>query len=115
MITTVVGKTLLEAYNAKYNKNFSAKEFFEQEYWELFFNAPKYMQWVTNSPFVQMKSGQKPHLLSIDERKKKLQLLHDKIENDVPDASFALGFPASEIKSYASTSGLVSDVEIPTK
>jgi hypothetical protein len=53
MITTVVGKTFLDAYNAKYQTSLSAKQFFEEVYFELFYNHPKYMQWVTNSPFVQ--------------------------------------------------------------
>lgn len=114
MITSVVGKTFLEAYNKKYATDFSPKDFFEKVYFELFYNHPKYMQWITNSPFVQMKSGQKPHLLSTEERAEKLQDLFEKIENDEPDGSFALGFPASESKAYASTSGLVSDVAIPT-
>lgn len=113
MITAIIGKTFLNAYNEKYAKELSPKEFFELEYWELFYNHSKYMQWVTNSPFVQMKSGQKPHLLSVDERIEKLENLFEKAENEIPDASFALGYPASETKEYASTSGLVSDVEIP--
>lgn len=113
MITAVVGKTFLNAYNEKYTKALSPKEFFEKEYWELFYNHPKYMQWVTNSPFVQMKSGQKPHLLTVNERIEKLENLFEKAENEIPDASFALGYPASESKEYASTSGLVSDVDIP--
>jgi hypothetical protein len=113
MITAVIGKTFLHAYNEKYGREFSPKEFFEQEYWELFYNHSKYMQWVTNSPFVQMKSGQKPHLLTVDERLEKLENLFEKAENDIPDASFALGYPASETKEYASTSGLVSNVLIP--
>lgn len=112
MITTLVGKTFLKAYNEKYSKNYSAKEFFEKVYFELFFNHPKYMQWVTNSPFVQMKKGQKPHLLSSDERLEKLENLYSKVEEEVPDASFAIGFPASESKGFASTSGLVSDIVI---
>lgn len=114
MITTVVGRTFLEAYNKKNNSNKSPKEFFEDVYFELFYNHSKYMQWITNSPFVQMKSGQKPELLTIDERKEKLKNLFSKVENEEPDGSFALGFPASEIKEYASTSGLVSDVRLPT-
>lgn len=114
MITTLVGKTFLKAYNEKYSKNYSAKEFFEKVYFELFFNHPKYMQWVTNSPFVQMKKGQKPHLLSPDERLEKLENLYSKVEEEVPDASFAIGFPASESKDFASTSGLVSDIVIET-
>ncbi|MFT7234160.1 MAG: hypothetical protein ACI8TA_003390 [Cyclobacteriaceae bacterium] len=114
MITTVIGRTFLDAYNKKYDKSLSPKEFFEQEYWDVFFNHPKYMQWVTNSPFVQMKSGQKPHLLQLEERQEKLENLFAKVAEGSPDASFALGFPASELKEYASTSGLVSDLNIPT-
>lgn len=114
MITTLIGKTFLNAYNQKFGKDYTAKEFFEKEYFELFFNHPKYMQWVTNSPFVQMKSGQKPEKLSIEERQEKLQNLFQKVETEAPDASFAIGFPASESKEYASTSGLVSDVTIET-
>lgn len=115
MITTLIGKTFLKAYNEKYKKNSSAKEFFAEEYFELFFNHPKYMQWVTNSPFVQMKSGQKPEKLSVAERQEKLQNLFTKVEAEIPDASFAIGFPASEAKEFASTSGLVSDVFIETE
>lgn len=114
MITTLVGKTFLKAYNEKYNQKYSAKEFFEEVYFELFFNHPKYMQWVTNSPFVQMKKGQKPHLLSKDERFEKLENLYSKVEDEAPDASFAIGFPASEAKDFASTSGLVSDIVMET-
>lgn len=103
MITTLVGKTFLTAYNRKYKQDYSAKEFFEKVYFELFFNHSKYMQWVTNSPFVQMKAGQKPDKLSIDDRKEKLLALFEKARNEVPDASFALGYSASEVKEYASS------------
>lgn len=113
MITAVVGRTFLDAYNTKYNKQFTPKEFFIEEYFELFYNHPKYMQWVTNSPFVQMKGSQKAHLLTSDERSEKLEALHEKVLNETADASFALGFPASESKEFASTSGLVSDIFIP--
>jgi hypothetical protein len=113
MITNLIGRTFLEAYNNKYQKDYSPKDFFEKEYFEVFFNHVKYMQWVTNSPFVQMKKGQKPELLSVVDRKEKLLNLHEKIKDEEPDASFALGFPASEVNDYASTSGQVSDVLIP--
>ncbi len=113
MIPSVIGRTFLNAYNEKYRKQLTPKEFFEEEYWELFYNHPKYLQWVTNSPFVQMKKGQKPHLLTEIERREKLANLFEKAENEIPDASFALGFPASESKEFASTSGLVSEVMIP--
>ncbi len=112
MITVNIGRTFLKAYNAKYNKELSAKEFFEQEYFEVFFNHPKYLQWPTNSPFVQMKKGQKPHLLEVPDRVEKLENLHQKIETGERDASIAIGFPASEQKEFATTSGLITDLTL---
>jgi len=112
MITVNIGRTFLKAYNKKYKKELSPKEFFEQEYFELFFNHPKYLQWATNSPFVQMKKGQKPYLLNQEARKEKLQNLHKKIDSGEKDASIAIGFPASEIKGYATTSGLITDMNL---
>lgn len=114
MITSLVGKTFLKAYNEKYNTSYSARDFFEKKYFEIFFNHSKYMQWITNSPFVQMRLGQKVHLLQEDERREKLEALFEKAENEVADASFAIGYPASEVKEFASTSGLVSDITIET-
>ncbi len=115
MITTIIGKTFLKEYNNRFNKNYTAKEFFDKVYFELFFNHPKYMQWVANSPFVQMKKGQKPDLLSSSERLEKLTNLHTKIDKEAPDASFAIGYPASESEEFATTSGLVSDIFINTE
>jgi hypothetical protein len=59
MIAIKIGRTFLNAYNKQYDKEYTAKEFFEKVHFELFYNNPKYMQWITNSPFVQMKKGQK--------------------------------------------------------
>lgn len=114
MIASTVGKTFLNAYNKRFEKNLSAKEFFDKIYFEYFFNHPKYMQWITNSPFVQMKSGQKPHLLQPEERIEKLTNLHQKISCSEKDASIAIGFPAAEEKEFATTSGLVTDIDFQT-
>jgi len=112
MISINVGRVFLKAYNKKNNQSYSSKEFFEKIFFELFFNHPKYMIWPTNSPFVQMKKGQKPHLLSAEERREKLNDFLIKAKTETPDSSFAIGFPASELKEFATTSGLVSDLEI---
>jgi hypothetical protein len=112
MIASTIGRTFLAAWNKKYNKEYSAKEFFDKEYYFLFYDHPKYMQWVTNSPFVQMKKGQKPELLSKEERLEKLHDFHEKIESGFRDASIAIGFSASEEKEFATTSGLVTDLNL---
>ncbi len=69
------------------------------------------MLWHTNSPFVQNEKRAKPHLLTEEERQEKLNNLAGKITAGDRDASVAIGFPASEVKEFATTSGLVSDID----
>jgi hypothetical protein len=111
MIATNIGRTFLDAYNEKFKKAYSAKEFFVEVYWEMFFNHEKYMQWVTNSPFVQgIKKGVSP---TTEERKLKLQTLTGKISQNEADASIAIGFPSLDLT--ASTSGQITNLNLPLK
>lgn len=112
MITSIIGRKFLKAYNEKFKTSYSPKEFFLEVYYPLFFDSNKYMQWVQNSPFVQMKKGQKVELLTEKERKEKLDELILKIDKGYEDASVAIGFPASEEKEYATTSGQLSNMQI---
>ena len=115
MITATIGKIFLEAYNEKFGTNYDAKTFFVEEYYPLFFDSNKYLQWVQNSPFVQMKKGQKVETLTSDERREKLQDFIRKVDScKVPDASIAPGFPASEEKGFATTSGQVTNLNFST-
>jgi len=111
MIAANIGKIFLDAYNEKYQSNYSAKEFFVEKYFSVFFDHEKYMQWITNSPFVQgIKKGIPPNS---DERQSKLQTLIDKITNIEADASIAIGFPSLDIN--ASTSGQITNLNLPLK
>ena len=111
MIATNIGKTFLDAYNEKYKTHFTAKEFFVEKYFHLFFDDDKYMQWVTNSPFVQgIKKGVFP---TPDERKQKLNTLIEKIANSSPDASIAIGFPSLDLT--GSTSSQITNMTLPLK
>ena len=112
MITSVIGRIFLDAYNEREHTDYNAKTFFIEKYYPLFFDAEKYMQWVQNSPFVQMKSGQKVETLSSDERREKLEELICKIQNGTKDASVAIGYSASDEKGYATTSGQVTSLDI---
>lgn len=112
MITSVIGRIFLRAYNERAHTNLNAKSFFVEKYYPLFFDSNKYMQWVQNSPFVQMKKGQKVDTLTSDERKEKLDELIRKIEGGARDASVAIGYSASEEKEFATTSGQVSNIPI---
>ena len=109
MIATNIGRTFLKAYNKKNGSNYNAKDFFNERYFPLFFDDDKYMQWVTNSPFVQgIKKGVAPTAL---ERKQKLLVLNDKIFNTLADASIAIGFPS--LKLTATTSGQITNLKLP--
>lgn len=109
MIAANIGKIFLEAYNEKYKSNYSAKQFFVEKYFTLFFDHGKYMQWVTNSPFVQgIKKGVTP---TTQERKIKLDTLIDKISKNDADASIAIGFPSLDL--IASTSGQITSMKLP--
>ena len=110
MITTLIGRTFLKKYNKEMGTNLSAKDFVSTIFFEYFFNHTKYFIWQTNSPFVQGVTKSKP--LTPKERKEKLDNLHEKVEHITPDASFAIGFPAAEEKEFATTSGLVTDLNI---
>ena len=110
MITSAIGKIFLTAYNQKYKQHYDARTFFDEVYYPLFFDSNKYMQWVQNSPFVQMKGGQKVEILSSEERLEKLENLHEKVLSGATDASVAVGYAASEEKEFATTSGQVTNI-----
>ena len=112
MITSVIGRIFLDAYNKRKCTSYDAKTFFIEKYYPLFFDSEKYMQWVQNSPFVQMKNGQKVETLSIEERRDKLDELIGKIQDGARDASVAIGYSASDEKGYATTSGQVTNLDI---
>lgn len=109
MIATNIGKIFLDAYNEKFKSTFTPKRFFVEKYFTLFFDHEKYMQWVTNSPFVQgIKKGVAP---TATERKLKLEGLINKISNNEADASIAIGFPSLDL--IASTSGQITNMNLP--
>ena len=112
MVTTNIGKIFLKAYNVKYEKNYTAKDFFDKVLFPLVLDSPKYLQWVQNSPFVQMKQGQRVETLTSEERREKLSEFHQKILMGSQDASVALGYAASEEKGFATTSGQVTNMEL---
>ncbi len=111
MIAANIGKVFLEAYNEKYKSNYTPKKFFIEKYFSLFFDHDKYLQWVTNSPFVQgIKKGVAP---TAAERKLKLDTLINKISKSEADASIAIGFPSLDLT--ASTSGQITSMNLPLK
>jgi len=113
MITATIGKIFLEAYNKKHSTNYDAKSFFVDVYYPLFFDSNKYLFWVSNSPFDQMKKAHKVETMSKADRMNLLQSFLSKVDSSKsPDASIAPGYPASEEKGFATTSGQVTNLSI---
>lgn len=111
MYLSVIGKSLVRAYNEKYRTKYTVRSFFDEVYHPLFFGDDKYLMWATNSPFVQGKSAKKPwDSIKIELTKNEF---YRKLDSGSSDASVALGHAASEDKEFSTTSGQVSDLVIP--
>ena len=120
MITTLVGKTFLKAYNEKYNRAYEAKEFFEEVFFQSVFNHSKYLMSGGNSPLEnpkiswgRMMSGVIPYE-SNERRGERLSKFIEKASDTCEsiDASMGVGYQAAETTSV--TSGLVSDIKLKT-
>lgn len=51
MVTSVIGKIFLKAYNERNNTDYAPKGFFLDIYYPLFFGQEKYLMTAGNSPF----------------------------------------------------------------
>lgn len=112
MVTAIIGKIFLQAYNEKYGTNYSPKEFFLEVYYPLFFDHEKYLMTAGNSPLENPKLswsdmilGKKP-FETIEQREGRLSKFLEKIDTGIADASIAVGFPS--VDPLSTTSGQVS-------
>jgi hypothetical protein len=119
MIAANIGKIFLDAYNQKYRSNYSAKDFFVEIYYELFFNHNKYIMSAGNSPLEnpkiswdKMRSGQILYE-TVEKRNERFSKTVEKIEAGPADASIAIGFPSLDLT--ATTSGQVTNLNLPIK
>ncbi|OJV19802.1 MAG: hypothetical protein BGO30_00580 [Bacteroidetes bacterium 41-46] len=119
MIAANIGKIFLDAYNEKYQSSYTAKEFFVEKYFEIFFNHNKYMMSAGNSPLEnpkiswdKMRTGQIPYETD-EKRKERFNKTVEKIETKPADASIAIGFPTLDFS--APTSGQITNMDLPLK
>jgi len=119
MIAANIGRIFLDAYNEKYNIKLTAKEFFVEKYYSIFYNHNKYLMSAGNSPLEnpkiswdKMRSGQIPYE-TIEKRIDRFSKTIQKIENEPADASIAIGFPSLDLT--ATTSGQITNMNLPLK
>ncbi|MBI9035801.1 MAG: hypothetical protein JEZ03_15170 [Bacteroidales bacterium] len=117
MIAANIGRIFLEAYNYKHQSSYSAKAFFEEKYYNLFFNHNKYLMSAGNSPLEnpkiswdKMRSGKIPYE-TIERRKERFTKTIQKISKEPADASIAIGFPSLDLT--ATTSGQITNLDLP--
>jgi hypothetical protein len=117
MIAANIGRIFLDAYNEKYKCNYSAKDFFVEKYYDIFYNHNKYLMSAGNSPLEnpkiswdKMRSGQIPYE-TIEKRNDRFTKTIQKIENEAADASIAIGFPSLDLT--ATTSGQITNINLP--
>lgn len=119
MIAANIGKVFLDAYNEKHQSNYSAKKFFVEIYYEIFFNHNKYMMSAGNSPLENpkiswdnMRTGKIPYE-TVEKKNDRFTKTIEKIDTGPADASIAIGFPTLDIT--ATTSGQVTSLDLPIK
>lgn len=108
MYTSYIGKKFLKIYKEKENKpeNYSAKEFFDEVLFPIFFNDDKHFLNVANSSFFQsvsgelLKTGKSIHLLKLDR-------FHENVREGA-SLTTLVGYAAQGLK--AGTSGQVSSL-----
>lgn len=115
MYTSFIGRKFLKLYNQKNNSNLSAKEYFEKEFFPLFYDYPKYLQSPANTPLFQLIAQRKTDVP--EERENKKLEISKKIEEysnsdySFPEMSFAIGFPSADV--LGTTSGQITSLKLP--
>lgn len=115
MYTSHIGKRFVALYNKKTNNTLTAKQFFDDIYFPLFFDNERLLQSPGNTPIFQLLVSKKTH---VPEARQKAKL---EIENKVkaytnsaallPDMSFALGYGSSD--DMGTTSGQITNLKLP--
>lgn len=111
MYTSYIGKKFLKIYKEKEGKpgNYSAKDFFENELFPLFFQEDSHLMHVGNSPFFQ-KTKEEDNIKYGNKSLAQLNNLRKKIEAGIPSGSIYVGYGAEEIQ--ATSSGQLTSLKV---
>lgn len=107
MYTSFIGKKFLKAYNARAGTSLTARQFFDEVMFPVFFDDDRHLMHVANSPFFQSlsKSDLKSGIKASEIRRKNL---HHLIATEAPNVAIYVGYAAKEIDS--TTSGQVTNM-----
>lgn len=111
MYTSFIGKKFIALYNQQEGKDLTAKDFFENVFFELFFEDESHLMHVGNSPFFQ-KPKEEDVKKSGGKALAQLNNLRNNIETDAPNMAIYVGYAAKDIQ--GTTSGQVSSIDVKT-
>lgn len=107
MYTSFIGKKFLDAWNVREDSNLTARQFFDEVMFPVFFNEEKHLLHVSNSPFFQNLSA-KDLASGRSEPEIRRENLHNNILHKNPNASIYVGFGAED--ATATTSGQMTNM-----
>lgn len=107
MYTSYIGKKLLRLYNERENTNYSAKEFFNEVFFPIFFEDESHLMHVGNSPFFQKPKDEDVKLHG-GKALAQLHNLQENIANDTPNMAIFVGFAAKDAQ--GTTSGQLTSM-----
>lgn len=107
MYTSYIGKKFLKLYNQKKQTALSAKAFFDEVFFPVFFNDEQHLMHVGNSPFFQ-----KPTAKALAGGQSKSELQKQKLVEDIsrepPNMAIFVGYAAKDIQ--GTTSGQLTSM-----
>ena len=109
MYTSYIGKKFLKLYREKYNKpdDYSARQFFDEVQFPLFFQDNSHLLHVGNSPFFQ-KPKEEDIVKHGGKSLAQYNNLANNIENDTPNMGIYVGFAAKDME--GTTSGQLTSM-----
>ena len=110
MYTSYIGKKFLQYYKKRENKpdDYSAKSFFDEILFPLFFDDEGHLMHVGNSPFFQKPKDEDVKQYGDKARAQYSNLVRE-VENGSPSGAIYVGFAAKEIK--ATTTGQITNMQ----
>jgi len=109
MYTSFIGKKFLAAWNIREERALTARQFFDEEMFPLFFDDERHLLHVSNSAFFQGLSAKD---LASGKREAEIRRdnLHLSVQHKRPNASFYVGYAAED--TTATTSGQVTTMPL---
>lgn len=115
MYTSHIGRRFVELYNEREQKALSAEEYFDKEFFSLFYDHARYLQSPANTPLFQVIAQKKTG--DADARNKAKKQIIEKVttfsskDDATPDMSFAIGYASAD--DLGTTSAQITSLNLP--